>query len=153
MNSISTAQTDAIDLSGVTGLTEIHVNTFVADPQVWLETAPAVTVTVTVEKTRENKSECDNFLEPMGCAAWRESIRWIRRRRSRSGLALGRWVSDHHMNPEVVIGMDTRESGPWIAEHVAGGLAREGREGAIRRTDHDAGYRARRRAPGHSRRA
>ncbi len=30
------------------------------------------------------------------------------------------------MNPEVVIGMDTRESGTWIAEHVAGGLAREG---------------------------
>lgn len=52
VNSITTAQTDAIDLSGVTGLTEIHVNTFVADPQVWLETAPAVTVTVTVAKTR-----------------------------------------------------------------------------------------------------
>ena len=28
--------------------------------------------------------------------------------------------------PEVVIGMDTRESGPWIAEHVAGGLLAEG---------------------------
>ncbi len=41
------------------------------------------------------------------------------------GAALGRWVSSHHMNPEVVIGMDTRESGPWIAEHVAGGLAKE----------------------------
>jgi phosphoglucosamine mutase len=39
------------------------------------------------------------------------------------GMALGRWVSEHHMNPEVVIGMDTRESGTWIAEHVAGGLA------------------------------
>ncbi len=42
------------------------------------------------------------------------------------GVALARWVSVHHMNPEIVIGMDTRESGPWIAEHVAGGLAREG---------------------------
>ena len=42
------------------------------------------------------------------------------------GLALGHWVSEHHMSPEVVIGMDTRESGTWIAEHVAGGLAREG---------------------------
>ncbi|HLH38918.1 MAG TPA: phosphoglucosamine mutase [Bryobacteraceae bacterium] len=42
------------------------------------------------------------------------------------GLALGRWVSSHHRSPEVVIGMDTRESGPWIARHVAGGLAREG---------------------------
>ena len=42
------------------------------------------------------------------------------------GAALGRWVAAHHMNPEVVIGMDTRESGPWIAAHVAGGLELEG---------------------------
>jgi phosphoglucosamine mutase len=42
------------------------------------------------------------------------------------GMALGRWVSRQHRNPEVVIGMDTRESGPFIARHVAGGLAREG---------------------------
>jgi phosphoglucosamine mutase len=41
------------------------------------------------------------------------------------GVALGRWVASRHKNPEVVIGMDTRESGPWIAQHVAGGLARE----------------------------
>lgn len=42
------------------------------------------------------------------------------------GVALGRWVASQHVNPEIVIGMDTRESGPWIAEHVAGGLARQG---------------------------
>jgi phosphoglucosamine mutase len=42
------------------------------------------------------------------------------------GAALGRWVGQHHMSPEVVIGMDTRESGPWIAAHVGGGLEREG---------------------------
>ena len=42
------------------------------------------------------------------------------------GVALGRWVSAHHKDAEVVIGMDTRESGPWIAEHVAGGLAHAG---------------------------
>ncbi|HWZ31903.1 MAG TPA: phosphoglucosamine mutase [Bryobacteraceae bacterium] len=42
------------------------------------------------------------------------------------GVALGKWVATTHGNPEVVIGLDTRESGPWIAEHVAGGLAREG---------------------------
>ena len=42
------------------------------------------------------------------------------------GVALGKWVSDTHAAPEVVIGMDTRESGPWIAEHVAGGLAVHG---------------------------
>ena len=54
------------------------------------------------------------------------------------GVALGTWarqnliqthtseasVQDHP--PEVVIGMDTRESGPWIAAQVAGGLARAG---------------------------
>ena len=62
-----------------------------------------------------------------------------------AGVALGEWVrsgagpcpADHGgagpcpadqvvIGPEVVIGMDTRESGPWIAEHVAGGLARSG---------------------------
>jgi phosphoglucosamine mutase len=42
------------------------------------------------------------------------------------GVALGRWVSEHHATPEVVIGVDTRESGPWIAAQVAGGLARSG---------------------------
>ncbi len=47
-----------------------------------------------------------------------------------AGVALGRWVSEQRAvnkaTPEIVIGMDTRESGPWIAEHVAGGLARTG---------------------------
>jgi phosphoglucosamine mutase len=46
------------------------------------------------------------------------------------GAALGKWARE--TNPkdrpggiaEVVIGMDTRESGPWLAEQVAGGLAR-----------------------------
>ena len=42
------------------------------------------------------------------------------------GLALGRWIANHHLDPEVVIGTDTRESGRWIAEHVAGGLADAG---------------------------
>lgn len=41
------------------------------------------------------------------------------------GAALGEWVA-HHGSPRVVIGMDTRESGPWIAEAVAGGLAHAG---------------------------
>lgn len=40
------------------------------------------------------------------------------------GAALGRWASEHQPEPEVLIGMDTRESGRWIAEQVAGGLAR-----------------------------
>jgi len=42
------------------------------------------------------------------------------------GAALGAWVREHDTDPEVVIGMDTRESGEWIAAHVAGGLEREG---------------------------
>ena len=43
------------------------------------------------------------------------------------GVALARWIGERaSRDPEVVIGMDTRESSPWIAEHVAGGLAREG---------------------------
>jgi phosphoglucosamine mutase len=40
-----------------------------------------------------------------------------------AGLALAKWIGTNHLDPEVVIGMDTRESGLWIAEHVAGGLA------------------------------
>jgi phosphoglucosamine mutase len=42
------------------------------------------------------------------------------------GVALGQWVASNHSDPEVVLGIDTRESGPWIAEHLAGGLEKEG---------------------------
>ena len=46
------------------------------------------------------------------------------------GVALGKWrIETSPKNegpPEVVIGMDTRESGTWLAEQVAGGLARSG---------------------------
>jgi phosphoglucosamine mutase len=42
------------------------------------------------------------------------------------GVALAHWIGTSHLNPEVVLGMDTRESGPWIGEHVAGGLAQGG---------------------------
>ncbi|MDX2181583.1 MAG: phosphoglucosamine mutase [Bryobacteraceae bacterium] len=41
------------------------------------------------------------------------------------GQALGRWSASHD-SPQVLIGMDTRESGPWLAETLAGGLASEG---------------------------
>jgi phosphoglucosamine mutase len=40
------------------------------------------------------------------------------------GAALGRWVIESKQDPQVVIGMDTRESGPWLAAEVAAGLAR-----------------------------
>jgi phosphoglucosamine mutase len=42
------------------------------------------------------------------------------------GIALGRWAARHHQAPEVLIGMDTRESSEWLARHVAGGLAEAG---------------------------
>src|SRR5258708_9164156 len=48
------------------------------------------------------------------------------------GVALANWVRDHPAaggitaDPEVVIGMDTREPGPSIAGYVAGRLARRG---------------------------
>jgi phosphoglucosamine mutase len=38
------------------------------------------------------------------------------------GLALGRDATAAQGMPEILIGADTRESGPWIAELVAGGL-------------------------------
>ena len=52
------------------------------------------------------------------------------------GVALARWIGEKHLSPEVVIGMDTRESSRWIAEYVAGGLAQRRRGGAVRGLDH-----------------
>jgi phosphoglucosamine mutase len=42
------------------------------------------------------------------------------------GLALGHDAVRLHPDPEILIGADTRESGPWIAEMVAGGLRQAG---------------------------
>jgi phosphoglucosamine mutase len=42
------------------------------------------------------------------------------------GLALGRWAKGKQDKPEILIGMDTRESGPWLAAQVAGGLTEAG---------------------------
>src|SRR5579883_1520797 len=42
------------------------------------------------------------------------------------GVALGNWIAEKCSDPEVVLGVDTRESGLWIAEYVAGGLDRAG---------------------------
>jgi phosphoglucosamine mutase len=42
------------------------------------------------------------------------------------GVALGDWAAHLDPHPEVLVGMDTRESGPWLAGQVAGGLARAG---------------------------
>ena len=38
------------------------------------------------------------------------------------GVALAEWIHARHLHPSVVIGMDTRESGTWLAGAVAQGL-------------------------------
>jgi phosphoglucosamine mutase len=44
----------------------------------------------------------------------------------RVGRALGHFLLEREARPRVLIGMDTRESGPHIAEQIAAGLAAEG---------------------------
>ena len=44
------------------------------------------------------------------------------------GIALGDVALEHDSRPAVIIGADTRESSPWIAAQVAGGLRRRGVE-------------------------
>jgi YbbR domain-containing protein len=51
VDAVSAAQTDAIDLSAVRESQEVRVNTFLADPQVSLESPPLVRVKLMVEKT------------------------------------------------------------------------------------------------------
>jgi YbbR domain-containing protein len=53
VDEIVTAQTDAIDLSSITETSDIRVNTYVADPQVWMESQPFVTVHLTVQKIQK----------------------------------------------------------------------------------------------------
>ncbi len=55
IDAVTSAQTDAIDLSGIHQDSEIKVNTFVADPQVWLDSSPVVTVRLTIEQQTEKK--------------------------------------------------------------------------------------------------
>ena len=42
------------------------------------------------------------------------------------GVALAKWIGNEHLDPSIVIGMDTRESGPHIAALLAAGLAQAG---------------------------
>ncbi len=49
---ITSAQTEAIDLSHSTSATEVHVNVFVADTRVGLESDPVVTVRFNIEKDK-----------------------------------------------------------------------------------------------------
>jgi hypothetical protein len=50
---VNNADTDAIDLSGVTAYREIKVNASISDPQIRFEMSPVVTVKLTVEKQPE----------------------------------------------------------------------------------------------------
>jgi hypothetical protein len=52
VNAVASAETDAIDLSGVTAYREIKVNAFISDPQVRFEVSPLVTVKLTIEKNQ-----------------------------------------------------------------------------------------------------
>jgi YbbR-like protein len=54
---VSSAETDAIDLSGITESKDIKSNAFLSDPQVRFEVSPAVTVKLTIEKTGNSKQE------------------------------------------------------------------------------------------------
>ncbi len=44
------------------------------------------------------------------------------------GSALGTWAKGQSSTPKVLLGMDTRESGPWLAQAVAAGLVSAGVE-------------------------
>jgi YbbR domain-containing protein len=57
VDAVVRAESDAIDLSGISQDVEIRVNTFVADPQVWLESSPSVTVRLSIEKQSERQTE------------------------------------------------------------------------------------------------
>jgi hypothetical protein len=52
VNAVTNAETDAIDLSGITANADIKVSTFISDPQVRFEVSPAVTVKFTIEKNQ-----------------------------------------------------------------------------------------------------
>jgi hypothetical protein len=49
---VTGAETDAIDLTGITGNREVKVNAFISDPQVRFEVSPVVTVKLTIEKNQ-----------------------------------------------------------------------------------------------------
>jgi YbbR domain-containing protein len=53
VNAVTGAETDAIDLSGITQNREIKVNAFISDPQIRFEVSPVVTVKLTIEKNQQ----------------------------------------------------------------------------------------------------
>ncbi len=55
LGSISEAPTDAIDLSHSTGAAEVHVNVYVADSHMWLESNSLVTVRFNIAKDKSTQ--------------------------------------------------------------------------------------------------
>jgi YbbR-like protein len=53
VNSVSSADTDAIDLSAITANMEMKVNAFISDPQVRFEVSPVVTVKLVIGKNEQ----------------------------------------------------------------------------------------------------
>ena len=50
IDSVTSAQTDSIDLGSFNQTTSIRINAFLSDPQVWLESSPVITVRFAIEK-------------------------------------------------------------------------------------------------------
>jgi YbbR-like protein len=53
VSGIQFAQTDPVDVSGLTQTTELKVNTFVSEPRAQFDSPPVVTVRLTIEKTED----------------------------------------------------------------------------------------------------
>ncbi len=53
VNTVASAETDAIDLSGITTNADIKVNAFIPDPQVRFESSPVVTVKLVLGRNKE----------------------------------------------------------------------------------------------------
>ena len=77
-------------------------------------------------KLQSEKSKwANNYSERTAFAAWRASIRWTRQRYTPSAWRWAATCAARRRDAAVLIGMDTRESGPWIAAQVAAGLAQQ----------------------------
>jgi len=53
VNAVTSAETDAIDLTGTTANREMKVTAFISDPQIRFEVSPVVTVKLTIEKNQQ----------------------------------------------------------------------------------------------------
>ena len=119
---IDTAQTDPIDLSGVVASSEFRVNTFVDD----LARAVSGLAARGGESRSGEGSVSKQLFGTDGIRGVAGEFPLDAHTVHAFGMALGSVASHLGPNPEVLIGMDTRESGPWLAAQVAGGLARRG---------------------------